>query len=103
MHPKRLQNDTIVRAMRSLHVRDVPDEVHQALMRRAKARGVSLRRYLIELLTEHVSLPTMDEWLASLRELEPASPSMSAAEGVRLAREERDDQLEQLHRGRRRR
>lgn len=89
--------------MSSLHVRDVPDEVHAVLVQRAKRRGVSLRRYLIELLTDHVSLPTMDEWLASLRELEPASPSMSAAEAVRLSREERDEQLAQVHRGHRRR
>lgn len=100
MHPEQLQSDSIDVTMKSLYVRDVPDEVHQALIRRAKSRGVSLRRYLIELLTEHVEHPTMDEWLTSVRQLEPVGRPIDAAEAVRKARESDE---ERLVRGRRRR
>jgi hypothetical protein len=74
----------------NFHVRDVPDEVHETLMRRATSRGMSLRQYTIEVLAEHCALPSIDEWLDSLHRLEPAKTAISGAEAVRESRAEDD-------------
>lgn len=54
-----------------LQIRDLPDELHQTLRWRAAARGLSLRRYALEVLQEHCRQPSMDEWLAGLSRLTP--------------------------------
>jgi hypothetical protein len=82
-----------------LQIRDLPDELHQTLRRRAAARGLSLRQYALEVLRDHCDEPTLDEWLDGLSRLTPASPSISAAEAVRQAREADETALvDALHR-----
>jgi hypothetical protein len=76
-----------------LQVRDVPDELHRILRRRAAARGWSLRQYALEVLREHCQLPTLDEWLDELGRLTPVALSASAAEAVHQAREAEQDAL----------
>jgi hypothetical protein len=76
-----------------LQIRDLPDELHQILRRRAATRGLSLRQYALEVLQEHCRLPTMDEWLDGLSRLTPVSLSQPAAEAVRQAREADDAEL----------
>jgi hypothetical protein len=68
-----------------LQIRDLPDELHQTLRRRAATRGLSLRQYALEVLQEHCRLPTMDEWLDGLSRLTPVSLPHSAAKAVREA------------------
>ena len=70
----------------SLHVRDIPDRVHRVLAKRAKASGMSLRQYVIGVLTEHSSLPSVDEWLAEVEKLPASRLRSSGAEAVRRAR-----------------
>jgi len=70
-----------------LQIRDLPDELHETLRRRAAARGVSLRQYALEVLREHCELPSLDEWLDGLHRLTPAALSRPAAEAVRDASE----------------
>lgn len=79
----------------NLHVRDVPDEVHESLTQRAEHRGMSLRQYTIEVLAEHCALPTLEAWLDEAHRLEPVKTSMSGAEAVELSRNE--DDLAVLH------
>lgn len=74
----------------NLNVRDLPDEVHEVLVRRAEARKMSLRAYVVEVLSEHCRLPDTEEWLASLEALPRAPDMRSAAEAIRAEREERD-------------
>ena len=74
----------------SLHVRDVPDEIHESLVRRAEQRGMSLRQYTLAVLEEHCRLPTFDEWLDELQQLKPAEGTMSAVEALAEARDEDD-------------
>ena len=76
-----------------LQIRDLPDELHQVLRRRAAARGLSLRQYAFEVLREHCELPTLDEWLGGLSRLTPVSLSTPAADAVREAREADDASL----------
>lgn len=49
--------------MPNVQVRDVPEEVHAALVRRAELAGQSLQQYLAAQLTALAVTPTLDEML----------------------------------------
>lgn len=49
--------------MPSIQVKDVPDEVHATLRRRAAVAGQSLQEYLLGRLVEDANLATLDEVL----------------------------------------
>ena len=49
--------------MPSIQVKDVPDEVHATLRRRAASVGMSLQEYLLARLVEDATTPTLDELL----------------------------------------
>jgi plasmid stability protein len=49
--------------MPSIQVKDVPDDVHATLRRRAAAAGMSLQEYLLGRLVEDAHLPTLEEVL----------------------------------------
>ena len=49
--------------MPSIQVKDVPDDVHATLRRRAAAAGMSLQEYLLGRLIEDAHSPTLDEVL----------------------------------------
>lgn len=76
--------------MPSIQVKDVPDEVHATLRRRAAAAGKSLQEYLLDQLVEEAQTPTLDELLdrASGRAGGKA-PFKAAAEAVRAERDAR--------------
>jgi plasmid stability protein len=84
----------------NLNVRHLPDEVHAVLVRRAAARGMSLRAYVVEVLSSHCSLPTTDEWLADLEQLPTARDHGSGAAAVQAARDEEDDEIARAIAGR---
>jgi len=76
-----------------LNVRDVPDAVHAILIQRAAARGMSLRAYVVALLTEHAALPTADEWLDEIEALPTAGDEHPAVDALAAERAERDAEL----------
>jgi plasmid stability protein len=47
----------------NMHVREVPDHIHDELQRRAAASGMTLRTYTVKVLEEHCSVSPMAEWL----------------------------------------
>ena len=49
--------------MPSVQIKDVPDETHAVLRRRAAAAHQSLQEYLLARLVEEASRPTLDEVL----------------------------------------
>lgn len=49
--------------MPNVQVRDVPDEVHETLVRRAERAGQSLQQYLAGQLAAIAATPTVDEVL----------------------------------------
>jgi antitoxin FitA len=49
--------------MPSIQVKDVPDDVHATLRRRAAAAGMSLQEYLLGRLVEDAHTPTLQEVL----------------------------------------
>jgi len=49
--------------MPSIQVKDVPEQIHATLRRRAAASGQSLQEYLLGRLVEDATSPTLDEVL----------------------------------------
>lgn len=73
--------------MPSVQVKDVPEDVHGVLRRRAAAAGKSLQEYLLGRLIEEAELPTVDEVLARAGGRAGGSVSFQAA--VRRLRADR--------------
>jgi plasmid stability protein len=74
--------------MKAIQIRNVPDDVHAALQRRAGAAGQSMQEYLLALLREHTERPTMAEWLAVAGSQKGGR--LSFEDAVAWQREERD-------------
>lgn len=80
-----------------MHLRDVPDHVHDELQRRAAASAMSLRQYTVKVLDEHCSALTIDDWIARVAQrrarwlADGRLPHVDAADTLRAARQE-DDQ-----------
>jgi plasmid stability protein len=72
--------------MVNLQIRDVPDDIHAELRRRARASGRSLREYVLELLRADQALPTREEWLARVHGLDRIEVGISPAEIIRERR-----------------
>jgi plasmid stability protein len=75
-------------AVPSVQIKNVPDDVHRVLRRRAVEAGQSLQEYLLARLTEEAARPTLDEVLR--RAGERASGDVSLAEATRAVRTDRD-------------
>ncbi len=71
-----------------IQIRDAPIRLHKELMRRAKARDMTLTDYIQEILEREVSRPTPEELIARIHRREPVDLGMSAAELIREARRE---------------
>lgn len=67
-------------------VRDVPQDAHAELRRRAEAAGVSLQVYVLRLLQQHAARPSPEQWLERLDELPPVPTRTRGAEAVAAAR-----------------
>lgn len=53
--------------MPHVQIRNVPDPLHRKLKARAAVAGVSLSDYLLGQMARAAELPTLDEWVASVR------------------------------------
>jgi hypothetical protein len=74
--------------MANIHVRDVPDDVHQTLRARAAAEGKSLQEYALGLLTSNARRPTLSQVLDRVGQ--HTGGRLSPARAVELLREDRD-------------
>lgn len=74
--------------MPHVQVRDVPDEVHDVLVRRARAAGQSLQQYLASELARLAATPTINEVLDRIET--HATGHLSPIEAVRAIEAERD-------------
>ncbi|OUZ07361.1 hypothetical protein BHE97_17430 [Aeromicrobium sp. PE09-221] len=74
--------------MTSVQVKDVPEEVHAVLRRRAAAAGQSLQEYLKARLIAEASTPTVDEVLD--RAGGRAGGRLSFSEAVEALQADRD-------------
>ena len=74
-------------------IKDLPDDVHAELVRRASSGDMSLRAYLREVLSQHVAVPSMSDWLEDVRRLGPVETGgLTGSDLVAAARAE-DDEL----------
>lgn len=69
-----------------IQVRNVPDRLHRELLRRARARGLSLTRYLEEVLEREVGRPPREEVFARIRAAGRVDLGISAADVIRRER-----------------
>ena len=74
--------------MPSIQVKDVPEDVHAVLRRRAAAAGQSLQEYLLAQLTSVARTETLDEVLERVEHRTGGRVGFSAA--ARAVRAERD-------------
>jgi plasmid stability protein len=79
--------------MATIQIRNVPDDVHATLVRRAKEAHMSLQEHLLAQLTEQARKPTIQEWVQAIEDDIAANPgrrpTTSAAEIIRADRDER--------------
>ena len=74
--------------MPSIQVKDVPDDVHQTMTRRAREKGMSLQEFLLQKLVDEARQPTVDEVLRDAGSRKGSSISIGAA--VEAVRADRD-------------
>jgi plasmid stability protein len=74
---------------KTLQVRDLPDDVHERLTRRAAEQGRSLSDLVREQLTALSEYPTWGELFARIDAQEPVDIDESSADAIRAGRDER--------------
>jgi plasmid stability protein len=81
--------------MGAIQVKDVPEELHEALRRRAVQEGMTLADYVLDLIRRDLGLPSRREWLERLATREPVGLDRDAVvEALHAARAERDAQID---------
>jgi plasmid stability protein len=65
--------------MTNVLIRDLPESVHEQLLRRAQAEGQSLQQYLKGQLTALVNTPTLNEVLERISERQGGSVGFAQA------------------------
>lgn len=75
--------------MKTLQVRNVPDDLHRTLKVRAAREGVSLSDYLLDELRQVADRPTLNELLERIARREAMALSAPAEDLVRAEREAR--------------
>lgn len=74
--------------MPSIQVKDVPEDVHAVLRRRAGAAGQSLQEYLLARLVDDARTPTLEEVLGRVEHRTGGRAALK--EAVRAVRADRD-------------
>lgn len=72
--------------MKSLQIRNVPDDVHRVLRSRAAAAGMSLSDYLLHEVTRVAARPPVADVLRAAAARSGGAPSDAILEAVRDAR-----------------
>lgn len=76
--------------MPSVQIKNVPDEVHRVLRRRAADAGQSMQEYLLVLLADHTQKPTLAEVFARIDQRSGSQTTMrDAVEAIRADRDSR--------------
>jgi plasmid stability protein len=74
-----------------IQVRNVPDRLHEELVRRARVRGQTLTDYLQEILEREVARPDREEVFRRILQSDPVDLPVPAATLIREEREEREE------------
>jgi hypothetical protein len=70
-----------------LQIRGVPVALRDRLRRRAEGKRLSMSQYVIQILQDDLSRPTLEEWLAEVGKLPPID--LKGRTGADLVREGR--------------
>ena len=73
----------------TLQIRHFPDELKERLRERARQADLTMSDYVIQLVSQDLDEPTMDEWLARLEQL-PIHDDLPVT-GADLLAEARDE------------
>ena len=75
--------------MGQLQIKNMPDDLHEAVRCRAAAEGMTMSDYLINLIRRDVALPSMRDWLEMVSRHEPVGDVdvVAALDEERKARE----------------
>jgi antitoxin FitA len=76
--------------MKMIQIRNVPDELHQALKIRAAREGISMSELILRDLPRIAHRPTLAQVQERIRRRGPVEGFGSGADLVRAARKERD-------------
>ena len=79
--------------MGNLQIKDLPENLHAELRRRAGRRGVSMRDYVLALIERDQLRLSTSEWLDELADDPPVDPVVDVAETIRRARGNRDEAI----------
>ncbi len=74
-----------------IQVRNVPDGLHEELVRRARARGQTLTDYVQGILEREVARPDREEIFRRILQSDPVDLPVRAATLIREEREEREE------------
>lgn len=77
--------------MSMIQVRNVPDGLHRELVKRARTRGVTLTRYIQDILEREVARPPVDEVFERIEASAVVRLNRSASELIREERADRGD------------
>lgn len=83
--------------MANLQIKNVPEELHEELRRRAKLRRMTVRDYVLELIERDSVRMTMQEWFEKMGS-RPIDSDLTQEEIVQLIREEREERDIELER-----
>ncbi len=72
-----------------IQIRNVPDDLHAQLKRRAAESGKTLSDYLLDEIRGYATKPTMREWLDIVATREPVLGGETPAEAIHAERERR--------------
>lgn len=76
--------------MKMIQIRNVPDELHQALKIRAAKEGTTMSELILRELPRVANRPSLEEIMERIRARKPVEGLGSGADLVRAVREERD-------------
>jgi hypothetical protein len=82
--------------MGAIQIKNVPEELHEAIRSRAAQKGKTVSDYMLDLAKRDLGKPTVQEWVAMVREgwgPEPTGGDVDTAEIIRQGRKERIDQI----------
>jgi len=85
--------------MGAIQVKDLPEELHEALRRRAIEEGMTLADYVLDLIRRDLGLPSRREWFERLAGREPVR-NVDVLEALDAARAERDGEIDAALAGR---
>lgn len=77
-------------SMPIIQIRDVPEDVHRALTKRAALKGMSLSEYLRDLLAREAERPPLEQVLAEIRAEEPVQLDEPSEVTIRRLRDALD-------------